>query len=166
MVVASDFTKSMGLHGEPVGAIHFVCQTQDMAKKVQKELEERRDKKHKVPNVRGARIASLILNTVELKKDWVKELKEQRDRVEKVRYLLSETLEKKKRVDVKDWSFVANQRGLFTYINLPLMQSMMLKERHGIYVGQDGMLWMPSINKENVDYVATGLLDVIENFHE
>lgn len=61
MVVSQSFAKNMGLYGERVGALHIVCQSQQVATKVQSQLCLIIRPNYSNPPLHGARIACKIL---------------------------------------------------------------------------------------------------------
>ena len=53
-----------------------------------------------------------------------------------------------------DWSHVTSQIGMFAYTGLATEQVTMLREKHAIYMTQDGRISIAGLNTGNLDYVA------------
>lgn len=94
MVIAQSFAKIMGLYGERTGALHFVCKDKKTADTVLTQLKIIIRVNYSSPPRHGARIASMILNTPNLRQQWLDELIAVTDRITKMRKLLRSTLER------------------------------------------------------------------------
>jgi aspartate aminotransferase len=62
MVIAQSFAKIMGLYGERVGGMHFVCKDKAIAAKVLSQVKIIIRGNYSSPPLYGARIAAIILN--------------------------------------------------------------------------------------------------------
>lgn len=67
MVIAQSFAKIMGLYGERVGACHFVCANEQIVGNIMSQLKVLIRCNYSSPPKHGARIASMILNNVEMR---------------------------------------------------------------------------------------------------
>lgn len=61
MIVTQSFAKNMGLYGERVGAIHFVCQNNETAEIVLSQVKLVIRPMYSNPPIHGAKIAGAIL---------------------------------------------------------------------------------------------------------
>ncbi|KAF6077599.1 glutamic-oxaloacetic transaminase 2 [Phyllostomus discolor] len=68
--LCQSYAKNMGLYGERVGAFTVICKDADEAKKVESQLKILIRPMYSNPPVNGARIASAVLNTPDLRKQW------------------------------------------------------------------------------------------------
>ena len=60
----------------------------------------------------------------------------------------------------QDFSFVAQQRGMFSYTGLTAAQVERMKEEFGIYAVSTGRICLAALNTKNVDYVAKAIAAV------
>jgi aspartate/tyrosine/aromatic aminotransferase len=67
MVICQSFAKVMGLYGERTGAMHVVCNDKADADKVLSQIKILIRTNYSSPPKHGARIASMILNNLELR---------------------------------------------------------------------------------------------------
>jgi aromatic-amino-acid transaminase len=62
----------------------------------------------------------------------------------------------------RDFSFVARQRGMFSYSGLTSAQVDRLREEFGIYAVSTGRICLAALNTRNIDTVAQAIAKVIE----
>jgi len=84
----------MGLYGERTGAMHVVCNDKEDAAKVLSQIKILIRTNYSSPPKHGARIASLLLNNVELRAQWLGELVAVTDRINDMRKALRASIEK------------------------------------------------------------------------
>jgi aromatic-amino-acid transaminase len=83
---------------------------------------------------------------------WETELAGMRDRIRAMRTGLVER--SRPRGVAQDFSFVAQQRGMFSYTGLSAAQVERMKDEFGIYAVSTGRICLAALNTKNVDYVA------------
>lgn len=84
-----------------------------------------------------------------------------RNRLKDVREALAKALaEKEKNLD---FSFITQQKGLFSYIGLSEDESKRLREQYAIYLPNSGRINIAGINKRNLEYVVDSILAVMES---
>uniref|UniRef100_A0A493TXB9 Aspartate aminotransferase n=1 Tax=Anas platyrhynchos platyrhynchos TaxID=8840 RepID=A0A493TXB9_ANAPP len=71
IVLSQSYAKNMGLYGERAGAFTVICSDAEEAKRVESQLKILIRPMYSNPPLNGARIASIILNTPELRKEWL-----------------------------------------------------------------------------------------------
>lgn len=162
MVIAQSFAKIMGLYGERTGALHFVCQDKQTAARVLSQVKIIIRVNYSSPPSHGARIASMILNTPDLRQQWLNELIAVTDRITKMRNLLRSTLEKNGTKG--SWSHVTEQIGMFSFTGLTPAQSDAMVKKHHIYMTKNGRISVAGLTTKNVEYVANAIKDVTENY--
>ena len=60
----------------------------------------------------------------------------------------------------QDFSFVVQQRGMFSYTGLSAAQVERLKEEFGIYAVSTGRICLAALNSKNIGYVAQAIATV------
>jgi aromatic-amino-acid transaminase len=154
VLVAMSFSKSFSLYGERVGALSVVAADAGEAAKVLSNLKRMIRTNYSNPPSHGARIVAAVLASPELRALWVKEVVGMRDRVRSMRRELVERL--KKRIP-DDFSFILQQRGIFSYSGLSREQMIAMRERYSVYGIESGRICVAALNSKNLDYVADAI---------
>lgn len=160
MLISSSFSKSFSLYGERVGALTLVSSSHEESERVLSQLKRVIRTNYSNPPTHGASIVSAVLNTPELFAVWEEELGGMRTRIRSMRDQLVQKLAALG-VD-KDFSFVLQQRGMFSYSGLTSAQVDRLREEHGIYAVSSGRICVAALNSGNIDYVAKAIADVLD----
>ena len=82
-----------------------------------------------------------------------------RDRIKKMRHELLQNI-RSLRPDY-DFSFMIEQRGMFSYSGLTKAQAHRLREEYAVYVLDSGRICVAALNPRNVDYVANAIARVL-----
>ncbi|MBU0600941.1 MAG: aspartate/tyrosine/aromatic aminotransferase [Gammaproteobacteria bacterium] len=159
-VISSSFSKSFSLYGERVGALSIVTASKDEAARVLSQLKRTIRTNYSNPPTHGGAIVAAVLATPELRAMWEEELGEMRDRIRAMRTGLVEKLAA--RGVARDFSFVARQRGMFSYTGLTVQQVDRLRDEFGIYAVGTGRICLAALNSKNVDYVADSLAIILK----
>jgi aromatic-amino-acid transaminase len=157
--VSSSFSKSFSLYGERVGALSIVTGTQDETGRVLSQLKRVIRTNYSNPPTHGASVVAAVLNTPELRAMWEAELGEMRERIRTMRLAMVEQL---KALGAKrDFSFVAQQRGMFSYSGLTTEQVERLKSEFGIYAVGTGRICVAALNQRNLPVVTRAIAQVL-----
>lgn len=157
-LIASSFSKSFSLYGERVGSLTIVTSSKDESARVLSQVKRTVRTNYSNPPTHGGALVAAILASPELRKQWEAELAEMRDRIRAMRTAL---VEKLKAAGVKrDYSFVIQQRGMFSYTGLSSAQVDRLREEFGIYAVGTGRICLAALNEKNIDYVAKSIAAV------
>ena len=157
--VSSSFSKSFSLYGERVGALSIVADSAEEADRVMSQLKLVIRTNYSNPPTHGATVVGLVLNTPELNALWQKELGEMRERIQLMRKLMVEQLAAKGAK--RDFSFVAEQRGMFSYSGLTKEQVDRLREEFAIYAVSSGRICVAALNLNNIDAVTDAIAQVL-----
>lgn len=157
--VSNSFSKSFGLYGERVGALHAVCQDADEADRVLSQLKVTIRTNYSNPPTHGAAIVATVLNTPELRQQWEQELADMRERIKIMRQALVTGL-----VNTgvqQDMSFITRQIGMFSYSGLSKAQMQQLRDTYSIYGTDTGRMCVAALNEGNIDYVCQAIAQVL-----
>lgn len=157
--VSSSFSKSFSLYGERVGALSIIADSAEQASRVLSQLKQVIRTNYSNPPTHGASIVGLVLNTPELNQLWQEELGEMRERILLMRKLMVEQLAAKGAK--KDFSFVAEQRGMFSYSGLTKEQVDRLRDEFAIYAVSSGRICVAALNLNNIDAVTDAIVQVL-----
>lgn len=61
----------------------------------------------------------------------------------------------------KDFDFVTQQKGMFSFSGLNPEQVQRLKDEFGVYIVKSGRMCVASLNKDNVKYTAEAIKEVL-----
>ena len=158
--VSTSFSKSFSLYGERVGALSVLCQNRDEAARVLSQLKLVIRTNYSNPPIHGAQVAATVLNTPELRALWEQELAGMRTRIKQMRVAI---VEKLKAAGVqRDFSFITQQVGMFSYSGLSKDQMVRLRDEFGVYGIDSGRICVAALNTRNIDYVAAAIAKVVQ----
>ena len=159
-LVSSSFSKSFSLYGERVGALSIVTASKEEAARVTSQVKRVIRTNYSNPPTHGAAVVAAVLSNPELRALWEQELAGMRERIRAMRTGLVEKLGE--RGVKQDFSFVARQRGMFSYSGLSSAQVDRLREEYGIYAVSTGRICLAALNSRNIDYVADAIAAVLK----
>ncbi|MCZ2174432.1 MAG: aspartate/tyrosine/aromatic aminotransferase [Burkholderiales bacterium] len=157
--VSSSFSKSFSLYGERVGALSIVTAGKDESARVLSQVKRVVRTNYSNPPTHGGAIVAAVLASPELRKLWEEELAGMRERIRAMRTGLVEKL--RARGVAQDFSFVAKQRGMFSYTGLGAGQVERLKAEFGIYAVGTGRICLAALNSRNIDYTADAIAAIL-----
>ncbi len=158
--VASSFSKSFSLYGERVGALSIVTLDRDETARVISQVKRVIRANYSSPPTHGATIVASVLSTPALRTKWEEELAGMRNRIRRMREELVARLAA--RGIEQDFSFVTDQRGMFSYSGLTSAQVDRLREEFAIYALSTGRICLAALNEHNIDTVANAIGKVLE----
>jgi aromatic-amino-acid transaminase len=159
-LVSSSFSKSFSLYGERVGALSFITASKDESARVLSQVKRIVRTNYSNPPTHGGAVVAAVLASPELRQMWEDELAGMRDRIRSMRTSLVEKL--KARGVKQDFSFVAQQRGMFSYTGLTVDQVERLKADYGIYAVSTGRICLAAVNTRNIDALADAIAGVLK----
>ncbi len=158
-LAAVSCSKNFGLYRDRAGAA-FACLADPKARKpAQEALEAINRTLHSMPPDHGGALVRGVLEDEALRADWREELASMRARINGNRRTLAEALAR--RPGGQGWGFVADQRGLFSTLDLTAGQAARLRERHGVYVIPPGRVNFAGLLPGQADKVADALMEVV-----
>ena len=158
-IVVASCSKNFGLFRERVGAISIVSKDTKQAAATLSNASNIARGIYSMPPDHGAAIVASIFCEEELRKLWVQELGEMRERINELRCLLVDKLSE--RESSQDFSFIANERGMFSFLGISRSQVIRLREEFHVYLVESSRINMAGINQSNVDYVSDAIVGVL-----
>lgn len=153
--VSSSFSKSFSLYGERVGALSIVTASKEEAGRVLSQVKRVIRTNYSNPPIHGAAVVAAVLSSQELRQMWEDELAGMRNRIRAMRTGLVDAL-KAQNVS-QDFSFVTQQRGMFSYTGLSAAQVERLRTEFGIYAVSTGRICLAALNSKNLEAVAQAI---------
>jgi len=160
VVVVTSCSKNLGLYRERVGAASLVSANAEAAKLTAANAANVARGIYSMPPDHGAAIAGMVLSDAALRAQWIQELAEMRTRLNGLRKLLVEKLAARK--TPMDFSFIAKERGMFSFLGITKEQVIRLREEFHVYMVESSRINVAGINHGNVDRVADSIAAVLK----
>ena len=155
-VVASSYSKSFSLYGERVGALSIVGASKEEAVRVQSMVKRVIRANYSSPSTHGGSLVAGVLGSDELRGRWEAELGAMRTRIHALRDGLVERLS----AHGREFGFIRQQAGMFSYSGLSKAQVDRLREEYAIYAIGTGRICVAALNQANLDRVAAAVAAV------
>ncbi|MCT7945540.1 amino acid aminotransferase [Shewanella septentrionalis] len=159
MILCSSCSKNFGLYRERIGSCSVIAKDANTANVAQSVLLYVVRCLYSMPPAHGAAIVETILGSAELTREWRDELKVMRDRINGNRAILVDKL-KANGVD-RDFSFIARQKGMFSFLGVDPEQVARLQKEFSIYMVGSSRISIAGISEDNVDYLAQSIAKVL-----
>jgi aspartate/tyrosine/aromatic aminotransferase len=160
LLVAGSYSKNFGLYNERVGALTLVAANSEAAEAAHSHLKICVRTNYSNPPAHGGQIVAEILGDPDLRQCWEAELADMRNRINDMRHLFVETLDELGAG--RDFSFIAQQRGMFSFSGLTPEQVQALRERHSVYVVGSGRINVAGMTEANVERLCSAIVDVLK----
>ena len=159
LIICSSYSKNFGLYSERVGCLIYHTKNINNYLSVQSNFKKVARTIYSNPPAHGSDIVKTILIDDSLRKIWLKNLNEAKDRIINMRKSLVDNLINEN-CD-RDFSFIVNQKGMFSFTGLSEAEVMELKEKYSIYIVKSGRINVAGITSNNVEYIAKAISEVI-----
>jgi aromatic-amino-acid transaminase len=136
-----------------------VCDNADDAERILGQLKLTIRKNYSSPAYHVSTVTAAVMNEAELRAMWESEVTEMRVRIKAMRQKLYDVLSAK--VAGKDFSYLLNQRGMFSYTGLSAAQVDRLREEFAVYMVKSGRMCVAGLNLQNVEKVANSMAAVM-----
>lgn len=157
--VASSFSKSFSLYGERVGALSAVTASKDESSRVLSQIKRTIRTNYSNPPTHGGAVVAAVLSSPELRQVWETELAGMRSRIRTMRQSFVDKL--KAKGVAQDFSFIIQQRGMFSYTGLSADQVARMQNEFGVYAVSTGRICVAAMNTRNLDYVVDAVATVL-----
>lgn len=158
LLVSNSFSKSFSLYGERVGALSVVAADAEEAARLLSQLKRVVRTNYSNPPIHGGKVVATVLSTPELRQMWEDELAGMRVRIKEMREALVAKLAEK--APGRDFAFVREQVGMFSYSGLTKDQVAKLREQ-SIYAVDTGRICVAALNSKNIDLVVDAIAKVL-----
>jgi aspartate aminotransferase len=159
LLVAVSCSKNFGLYRERVGALHILTQTPAVAQAALSQEVRIARRLYSMPPDHGAAIVACILGDESLEALWREETQAMRERMVGLRRDLVAALAVS--CPTRDFSFIAAQRGMFSFLGLSPEQVRRLRTEHHVYMTEDSRLNVAGLRADNLGYFAAAVAEVL-----
>ena len=161
LLICNSFSKNFGLYAERVGALTVVAPSAQSVAIVLSNLKIIVRTNYSNPPKHGAAIVAAVLSDPDLQHMWRRELSTMRDRINGMRSLFVQKMQE--RGVAHDFSFMREQRGMFSLSGLTPMQVDELRRTHSIYIVGNGRINVAGMTRDNMDTLCDAIADVLGN---
>ena len=158
--IASSFSKNFGLYNERTGAITVVSPNDTEAAVAMSHLKKTVRVCYSNPPAHGGLIAKTILSEPELEQSWREELAGMCKRIIEMRSALVDGLNARG-ID-RDFSYIKEQRGMFSFSGLDPETVSWLRDNKSIYVVGGGRINVAGLTTNNIDYVCDSIAEALK----
>lgn len=158
-VVASSFSKNLGLYCERTGALTIVSPTAEEAKVAMSHVKIAIRVNYSNPPAHGGLSARTVLCDAALYDQWIGEVADMRERIVAMRSALVDGLAA--RGVTQDFSFIKEQRGMFSFSGLSNDVVDWLRENKSIYIVKGGRINVAGLTSGNIDYVCDAIAEAL-----
>ncbi|XP_062101263.1 aspartate aminotransferase P2, mitochondrial [Humulus lupulus] len=162
VLIAQSYSKNLGLYSERIGAMNVVCSSADAAARVKSQLKRIARPMYSNPPIHGARIVANVVGDPTLFNEWKAEMELMAGRIKNVRQKLYDSLSSKDKSG-KDWSFVLEQIGMFSFTGLNKAQSDNMTDKWHVYMTKDGRISLAGLSLAKCEYLADAIIDSYHN---
>ena len=159
MLIANSFSKNFGIYRERCGGLSIMAETKEEANAAFSIIGQAIRANYSMPPAHGAAVVYTIMNTPELKAEWEQEVATMRNRINDLREKLVAKLAASG--TSKDFSFIKDQRGMFSYSGLTLEQVHTLRNEYSIYIADSGRMSISGVSDHNIDYLCDSIAKVV-----
>jgi aspartate aminotransferase len=159
VIIASSCSKNFGLYRERTGSTTFICNSAEQAPIVLSQAMAVARQTYSMPPAHGALLVSMILGDEDLRADWMDEVNEVRQRIQKMRNLLTDSIQNN--AAGMDFSHIVQQKGMFSFLGITPDQLTSLRNDFGIYIVSSTRINLAGINSSNIAYLSESILKVL-----
>lgn len=157
--VCSSFSKNFGLYSERVGALLAVAKSHENAECVLSQLKQAVRVNYSNPPRHGAAVVAAILGDAALKQQWLAELAAMRERIHTMRHGFVQGM--RETTCETDFSFLLDQKGMFSYSGLTPMQVDWLRTHRAVYMVGTGRMNVAGMTMHNLPALCSAIADAI-----
>ena len=159
LIVASSYSKNFGLYNERVGAITLVAADAATADTAFSQVKYTIRANYSNPPAHGAAVVATILSNQALRTIWEQELTDMRQRIQRMRQLFVNTLAEKGAT--RDFSFIIQQNGMFSFSGLTKDQVIRLRDEFGVYAVNSGRVNVAGMTPDNMSALCEAIVAVL-----
>ena len=159
VIIAASCSKNFGLYRERVGLAVMITNNSAQTPIVQSQIQAIARGIYSMPPSYGGALVDIILHDDALKASWIAEVDQMRNRMRDLRALLVSKMAENGAP--KDFSFVNDQKGMFSFLCITPEQVKAVRAEHSVYFVDSSRVNIAGINLTNVDALSKALVSVL-----
>ncbi|MFL6600621.1 MAG: aromatic amino acid transaminase [Steroidobacteraceae bacterium] len=161
VAVAVSCSKNFGLYRERTGCLHVISDSPTAGDAILTHLVRIARSIYSMPPDHGAAIVHEILGDAAGRGQWIEEVGAMRKRITGLRHQLVKQLARA--CPQRDFGFIAEQRGMFSFLGVDTRQVRALREQHHVYMTDDSRINIAGLSADNLEYFAQAVAQVLRN---
>jgi len=161
IIIVASCSKNFGLYRERTGAALFINKNAKETEAAQTNALSLMRKSYSMSPYHGGGIVGIILNNADLTKVWQDEVLEVCQHVQTLRQTFAEQLNNKQ--SKKDFSFITQNNGMFSYLGIELEEVLKLRNEHGVYILNSTRMNVAGLSSSNMEYVTDSIAAILNN---
>lgn len=157
LIIAASCSKNFGLYRERTGALMVLSANAEQARTGASQLFSAIRGHYSMPPSHGAAVVETILTDAALRANWQGELDMMTQRILGLRDQFVAEMAKHE----LDFSFIARQQGMFSFLGIDADQVLELREKHAIYMVDSSRINIAGLSTDNIPAVAQAVRSVI-----
>jgi len=158
VLVASSCSKNFGLYRERVGAVMVVTPTTEQTSAAKSHILSAARSSYSMSPYHGGGIVGHLLADAALTEEWKAELEQVRLRMNSLRVKLANGLNEAQ--SIKDFSFVAQSKGMFCYLGISSEEVLTLRAEFGIYLLESTRINVAGLSEQNLPVIVERVAQV------
>ncbi len=159
MLMATSCSKNFGLYRERAGTLLVQTKNVTQAKAMETQIQDVARSNYSMSPAYGGFLVDIVLHDEALRSEWENELNSMAVRIKSLRVGLLDKIQQKG-ID-KDFSFITQQKGMFTYLGITKEQVRQLRNEFSIYMADSSRINVAGLNSHCLDYVVDALKTVV-----
>jgi aspartate/tyrosine/aromatic aminotransferase len=159
VAVAVSCSKNFGLYRERTGCLMVISESATAGDAILSHLVRIARSLYSMPPDHGAAIVHEILGNPACREQWIDELAAMRRRISGLRHELVRQLAGS--CPQRDFGFIAEQRGMFSFLGVDTRQVRALREQHHVYMTDDSRINIAGLRADNLEYFAQAVARVL-----
>lgn len=159
MLICNSFSKNFGLYSERVGGLTLVAPSEQTAQIALSHIKICIRCNYSNPPKHGGAIVAQVLGDPQLRAQWIVEVQAMRDRITSMRTRFADTM-RAMGVD-RDFSFITQQRGMFSFSGLSPEQVDRLRSEYAIYIVRSGRINVAGMTEANMERLCQAVTAVL-----
>ncbi len=159
LLICSSYSKNFGLYRDRCGALTLVGASADAAACAFSHVEKAIRANYSNPPAHGGAIVTTIVRDETLRAQWEREVAEMRNRINGMRQLFVDTL--REAGVTRDFSFITQQRGMFSFSGLTREQVAELRSTYAIYIVGSGRINVAGMTEGNMKALCSAIAEVL-----
>ena len=159
LLVAASCSKNFGVYRERAGMSLIAGPTAEVVQAANSHILSIARRTYSMSAYHGGGIVGRVLSDDALRSQWEDELTAARNRVNALRASLAKNLNEAQ--SVKDFGFIAQNKGMFSLLGLTPEQVQALRSEFGIYVVNSSRINVAGVAEDKVDFIVDGIAKVL-----
>jgi len=159
LLICNSFSKNFGLYRERTGALTMMAKSATETSAILSRAKQVIRCNYSNPPAHGAAVVATILDQPELRDLWIEELAEMRGRIKRLRSSFADTMNQLQKQ--RDFSFINQQNGMFSFSGLDGEQVDRLREKHSIYIVRSGRINVAGLKEVLIPVVCQAIASVL-----